>query len=111
MIESVLDFDCLARILRDVEEDKIIFLEIVSQEEEGMEGLGKYVDIFEIKKIAIDRIDSIDSTFVEVDDIEPKKDFSSLTYDMFFFFAVDMDAIDICHDSFAADIVMLLGHL
>ena len=37
VVESILDFDRFARMFGDIEQDKIIFFEIVSQKQERME--------------------------------------------------------------------------
>lgn len=69
------------------------------------------VDVVLIEKISIDGIDDIHGLFVEIDDIESEKYFSRFSDDMFFFLTIDMDAIDVDHNSFAIDIIMFLGGL
>jgi hypothetical protein len=59
MIESILYFNCFTRIFCDIKKHKIIFLEIVSQEEEGMKRLGKYSNIFDFKEIAVDGVERV----------------------------------------------------
>ena len=66
MIESVLDFDRFAGMLRDIEEDKIIFFQIVSEEEEGMEWLRENIDILGLEEISIDGIDDIHGFLIQI---------------------------------------------
>jgi hypothetical protein len=56
MIESILDLNRFTRIFCDIKKHKIIFLKIISQEEEGMKRLGKYGNVFNLKEIAVDGI-------------------------------------------------------
>lgn len=109
LIESVLDFYRFARMLSDIEQDKIIFFQIIPQKQERMEWLGKNMYIVLIEKISIDRVDDVRRFFIEIDDIEPEEYFSGFTDDIFFLFSVDMDIVYIDHDSFTVDIIMFLG--
>lgn len=111
MIESVLDLDGLAGILRDIEEDEIIFLEIVPEEEERVERLGEDVERLEVEEVSIDGIDGVDGALMQIDDVEPEKDLSGFSDDMLLLFAIDMDAIDIRHDPFPVHIMVLLSRL
>lgn len=111
MIESVLDFDSFAGVFRDIEEDKIIFFQIVSEEEERMEWLRKDIDILGFEEISIDRIDDIHRFLIQIYNIQSEKYFSSFPDDMFFFFPIDMDAIDVDHDSFSIYIIEFFGRL
>lgn len=69
MIESVLDLDRLTGIFCDIQQDEIIFLQIVPQEDEGMKRLWKDIDILYIKEIPIDGIHSIYRLLIEIYDI------------------------------------------
>ena len=66
VIESVLDFDGFAGVLCDIEEDKIIFFQIVSEEEEGMEWLRENIDVLCLKEISIDGIDDVHGFLIQI---------------------------------------------
>ncbi len=106
MIESILDLDRFAAIFRDIEQYEIIFLEVIPQEEHGMERLRKDGDILDLEKIPVDGIEGIQRSLMEIDDIEPEKDLPCLTDGIFLLFAVDMHIIEVDHDSLAIDHMM-----
>lgn len=66
MIKSVLDLDRFAAIFRDIQQHKIIFLQVISEEEERMERLGQDVYIFHVEEVPIDGIDDIHRLFMEI---------------------------------------------
>lgn len=69
MVKSVLDLDRLAEVFGDIEENKIIFFEIVSEKQQGVKRLRQEIEIALIKKVSIDGIDDVHCFFVEVDNI------------------------------------------
>ena len=111
MIKSVLYFDRLARIFGDIEEDKIILFQIISQEEEGMEWLGKNVDILHLQEISINGIDGIHCFLIKIYNIQSEKYFAGFSDDMLLLLAIDMDVIDVDHNPFPIYVIMFLRRL
>ena len=109
MVKSVLDLDRLAEVFGDIEENKIIFFEIVSEEQQGVKRLRQDAEIVLVKKIAVDGVDDVHRFLIEIDDIQSEKYLAGLSDDVLLLFAVDMNIVDIDHDPFPIDIVVFFG--
>lgn len=72
-----------------------------------MEWLRQDIDILHLKEIPIDRIHDIHGRLIQIYDIQSEEYLAGLSDDMFFLFTVDMHAIDIDHNPFPIDVVML----
>ena len=71
-----------------------------------MERLRQDAYIFYIKEISVNGIDDIYGLFIEIYDIQSEEYFALFADDVFLFFAVDKDTIDVDHNPFAIDIMM-----
>lgn len=62
-----------------------------------------------VEQISVDRIDDVHGFFIQIYNIQSEKYFAAFPHDMFFFFAIDMDTIDVNHNPFSIYIIVLFG--